>query len=200
MAADRKNIIIGPGRVYLTRMLNEPLPNESSVEFGAAWVGNWGDPVGLLMRGSGVTMRHSVTMHASKAEEYVMAVKRTPTDREISFAFTVLEYSIANLQLVFPGSVLVNTVAASNQKAFSNFKIGVGQDNPSYCIGIEAFRFDGSAKQPVRWRVYEASIEPDGETMFGQGGESLIPIVCHALYEDSYNHVAELDYVTGAAA
>ena len=194
--ADRENIIIGPGKVYTHDTLNTDLPDESTVAYGDDWGGGW-DPVGLLMRGSGVTMRHSVTMHASKAEEYIMAVKRTPTDREIAFAFTMLEYSILGLQLVFPEHELVETAALSPQKAFSNLKIGVGQMNLSKCIGIEAFRFDGANKQPVRWRLYEASVEPDGETMFMQGGESLIPIVCHALYEDSYGHVAELDYVTG---
>ena len=62
---------------------------------------------------------------------------------------------------------------------------------------MEAFRQDATGKkQPIRWRVYEASIEPDGETPFAQGGESVIPIVCYALHEDASGQVAQMHYVT----
>ncbi len=193
------NIIIGPGRMYRHTTPNTDLPDESTVEYGADWGGGW-ERVGLLMRGSGVQMRHSVTMHESKAEEYIMGLKRTPTERQIAFAFTVMEYTPAHLKLVFPDSTLVETAAAAGQKAFADLKIGAGQDNPPYCVGMEAFRQDATGKkQPIRWRVYEASIEPDGETPFAQGGESVIPIVCYALYEDASGHVAQMHYVTADA-
>ena len=191
------NIIIGPGKIYRHASPNTDLPDESTVEFGDPWLNGW-EAVGLLMRGSGVQMRHSVTMHEVMAEEYVMGLKRVPTQRQIAFAFTLLEYNVANLQMVFPDSVLVDTAAGVGQKGFSDLIIAAGQDNPSYCIGMEAFRKDdaGGEIQPVRWRIYEASVEPDGETPFAQGGESVIPVVCHALHEDMSKKVCQLHYVT----
>ena len=51
-----------------------------------------------------------------------------------------MEYTPANLKLVFPDSTLVETAAAAGQKAFADLKIGAGQDNPPYCVGMEAFR------------------------------------------------------------
>ena len=191
------NIIIGPGKIYRHATPNTDLPDETSVGFGDDWLGGW-EPVGLLMRGSGVQMRHSVTMHEVMAEEYTMGLKRVPTQRQIAFAFTLLEYSVENLQLVFPSSELTETAAAAGQKGFSDLVISDDQDNPSYCIGMEAFRKAdaGGDIQPVRWRIYEASVEPDGETPFEQGGESVIPIVCHALHEDMSKKVCQLHYVT----
>ena len=95
---------------------------------------------------------------------------------------------------------MTETAAAAGQKAFADLKIGSGQDNPPYCVGIEAFRMDADGnKQPVRWRVYEASIEQDGETPFQQGATSALPIVCHALHCDEAGQVAQLHYVTAAA-
>ena len=176
------------------------MPDETSVDFGDDWGGGW-DPVGLLMRGSGVQMRHSVTMHEVMAEEYIMGLKRVPTQRQIAFAFTLLEYNIANLQMVFPDHELTDTAAGPLQVGFSDLIISAGQDNPSCSIGVEGFRRpdlgdDLTEPQPVRWRLYEASVEPDGETPFAQGGESVIPIVCHALHEDMSGKVSQLHYVT----
>ena len=159
------NILIGPGKVYRATPV-EDLPDESSVAYGAAWGGNWTE-MGLLMTGSGVQMRHGSTMYDVKADGILLPLKRVPTSREIAFAFTLLEYTPANLQLVFPDSTLTETAAAAGQKAFADLKIGSGQDNPPYTVGIEAFRQDSDGnKQPVRWRVYESSIEQDGETPF----------------------------------
>ncbi len=189
------NILIGPGKVYRATPV-EDLPDESSVAYGAAWGGNWTE-MGLLMTGSGVQMRHGSTMYDVKADGILLPLKRVPTSREIAFAFTLLEYTPENLQLVFPDSTLTETAAAAGQKAFADLKIGSGQDNPPYTVGIEAFRQDADGnKQPVRWRVYESSIEQDGETPFQQGAASMLPIVCHALHCDEEMQVAQLHYVT----
>lgn len=202
-----RDIIIGPGRVYRNATVQAALPDEN-LQFGNDWanpvnppsgvmgVAGW-ERVGLLMRGSGVMMRHSVTMHEVMAEEYIMGLARVPTQRAIAFAFTVLQYNIANLQLVFPDSDLTTTAPGADQVGFDDLILGAGQDNKPYCIGVEAFRKDAAGNmQPVRWRIYEASVEPDGETPFAQGAESIIPIVCHALHHDASGKVAQLQYVT----
>ena len=206
MTERRRNIIIGPGRVFRS-MPNEVLPDETTVPYrgvpqtppGMGWGGNWED-IGLLMAGSAVQMRHSATMKEIRADGFMLPLDRVPTARAISFAFTVLEYTPENLQLVFPDSTLTTTAAAAGQKGYQDLVIGSGQDNPAYAIGIEAFRKDSAGtKQPVRWRLYGASVEQDGETPFNQDNESMLPIVCHALHWDDAGQVAQLHYVTAPA-
>ncbi|MDE2901792.1 MAG: hypothetical protein OXP73_02055 [Chloroflexota bacterium] len=192
------NILIGPGKVWRADP-NTALPDETSVNYGADWPG-W-TQLGLLMTGSGVQLRHSSTMYDVKADGILLPLKRVPTSREVAFAFTLLEYTPANLQLVFPDNALTETAAANGQRAFADLKVGSGQHNPSFCIGIEAFRQDSNGKkQPVRWRLYEASVEPDGETPFQQGAASMLPIVCHALHNDDEGQVAQLIYVSAPAS
>lgn len=203
MSERRRNILIGPGRVFRAPA-NEALPDETSVPYrgvqqsppGDGWGGNWED-IGLLMAGSGVQMRHSVTMKEIRADGFMLPLARVPTARAVSFAFTVLEYTPENLELVFPDSTLTTTAAAANQKGYKDLVIGSGQDNPEYAIGVEAFRKDSAGtKQPVRWRLYGASIEQDGESPFNQDNESMLPIVCHALHWDAAGKCAQLVYVT----
>ena len=193
------NILIGPGKVY-SGDPNTALPDESTVAYGASWGGSWSE-LGLLMNGAGVSMQHSVTMKKVMADGYILALKRVPTEREVGFGFSLLEYTPANLQYVFPDSDLMETAQAAAQKAFADLTIAAGQDNPSYAVGIEAFRLDSTgAKQPVRWRLYEASIEPSGETPFQQGSEATLPVVCMALHNDDSGKVAQLQYVTSPVA
>ncbi len=203
----RRNILIGPGRVF-EGPPNEAMPDETAVPYrpvpqiyphpaNSGWGGNWRD-MGLLMAGSAVQMRHSATMKEIRADGIMLPLDRVPTARAIAFAFTVLEYTPENLQLVFPDSTLTVTAATGAQKPFKELIIGSGQDNPARAIGIEAFRKDAAGnKQPVRWRLYGASVEQDGETPFNQDNESVLPIICHALHWDEAGKAAHMHYITG---
>ena len=196
MATERiNNILIGPARVFLADP-NIDLPHETTVAYGDDWPADW-DPLGLLMDGSGVQMRHSLTRKQVRADGIILPVKSVPTQREIAFAFSLLEYTPENLEYVFGDSVLTTTPAGGGQKAWKQLVVGGGQDCDSYCVGMEAFRKDSAGnKQPVRWRLYEGTVDPDGETPFQQGSESALPLVCMALYNDDAGQVAELQYVT----
>ena len=195
------NIIIGPARVF-TADPDTDLPDETSVDYGGDWpVADW-TPVGLLMAGSGVRLTQGISMKDVRGEGSMFPLKRVPTSRALGFSFSLLEFTPENMQLVFPDSDLTATAATGTQKAFTSLILNTGQDHPPKCVAFEAFRQvgkDPGDKQPVRFRIYEGSIEPGGESAFDQENEAIIPVTVMALHCDANEQVAELQYVTGPA-
>lgn len=171
------DILITPAKIYKAPV-GEALPDETSVDYGEAWGGNWVD-VGYTL--TPLTMAHNRMLFELMVEQVNGAVKRRVTDEKSIFETTLAEATPTNLSFAVGGTV-TTTAAGASQAAFQDLDVGGAVTIPELAWGFEGLYENAAGAQfPVRLFVYKATAILNGQLQFAKAAGMGIPIQISAL-------------------
>lgn len=166
------DILISPATLWYAPV-GEALPDETTVEYGDAWGGNWLS-VGYTLQPLSISYNQEV--FELEVEQISTPVKRTITKETVNFETVLAEFTGTNLELIF-GGTLTTTAAGASQRAFQELKSGGRVDLDEYAWGFEGLYKDASNNQfPVRVFIYRGSATLNGQLTFAKGAGVGIPI------------------------
>lgn len=178
--------IIKSGAVLWYAPVGEAVPDESTVEYGADWGGNWAR-VGYTKEA--LTVAYESEEAELSVEEELAPVAR----RRISEALTV-ETVLAELTATYLAlatgdqDAVTETAAGASQKAYEETGLGGVSDIQAYAWGIEGRFIDSSDNdQPIRMFIHKGTAILNGELEFSQKSDDYvgIPIQIKALADPS---------------
>lgn len=195
-----KHILIGPGKIYYAPV-GEANPDDTTIDFGEAWGGNWAD-LGDFLEGNPVVLSMPEEMTKVYTERSTAPKNAVRTRREPIVKATLAEHSPTNMALVLSGTA-TPTAAGAAQKAVTDITFGTGSEVDFYKWGIEAFmKDDNDTPQPVRWFLHKGFIKLAGDTSYAKQNPTGIPIEITIFGDGSQAANAELgtlQFVTGPA-
>ncbi len=166
------DILITPARLWKAPV-GETLPDESSVDYGDSWGGNWED-VGYTLQP--LTMSYDRTLFELEVEQVTGIVKRRVTKEMATFESVLAEATPDNLQLAIGGTV-TTTAAGAGQVAFEDLDAGGDVQLDELAWGFEGFYENAEgAKFPVRIFVYKATSILNGQLTFAKAAAAGVPI------------------------
>lgn len=169
-----QDILIGPGRLYYAPV-SEANPDETTVEFGTAWGGNW-TSLGDFIEGSGITLAMTEEFTKVYTELTTAPKNAVRTRREVLVRATLAEHSVTNMALILQGTAAA-TSAGPAQKGYNEIPFGTESDVDFYKFGIEALRKDSSdTNQPVRWFLHKGYIRLNGDVAYQKQNPTGVPI------------------------
>lgn len=168
------DILVSPVNIYYAPY-GTAVPDETSVEFNAAWGGAW---VNLGYTTAPLSMAWDAEVFELEVEQLTNPVKGMKTKETLSFETTLAELTAANLKLALGSTSTITTVAAgAGQKGYSEFAFGGEVNLPVYAFGFEGFTLDASNnKLPKRIFVYRASFSLGGALEFSKKAAAGVPL------------------------
>lgn len=192
------DIIITPARVWLAPE-GETLPDESTVNYGGDWGGNW-EYLGATT--TPVTLAISAEETEPELQQVIGAVKRVRHKESYTIETTLAELSADNTAKALNGTS-TNTPAGAGQRAFDQIKAGGKYSLKRYAIGFEGMYVDDDDQVfPVRAFVLICTITLNGNLQFSKSDVAGLPIQAKALYDPSKPEGEQaflMHKVTGAA-
>lgn len=175
------DILITPAKVYKAPV-GEALPDESLIDYGEAWGGNWVD-VGYTLQP--VTLNYNREIFELMVEQVNGAVKRRVTD-EVAIIETVLaESTPTNISLAIGGTV-TTTAAGAGQVAYQELKAGGKFTLTELAWGIEGLYENATGVQfPMRIFLYKATAILNGPLTFAKAAGLGVPIQISGLNDTS---------------
>lgn len=175
------DIIIAPATIY-HGPVGEAIPDETSVDYGDAWGGNWVN-AGYTMQP--LSMMHNRDIFGLEVEQLTGEVKRRVTKEVWNFETVLAEATPTNLQLAVGGTVST-TAAGASQRAFQDLDVGGATVLDELSWGFEGFYENASGVLfPYRIFVWKANAVLNGAFQFAKAAGSGIPIQIRALIDDS---------------
>ena len=166
------DILITPARVYKAPV-GEALPDESSIDYGEAWGGNWVD-VGYTL--TPVTLAYKRELFRLKVEQVNGDVKRRVTDEEAIIETTLAESTPTNISFAIGGSV-TTTAAGASQVAYQELKAGGAFTIAELAWGLEGLYENASGVQfPMRIFLYKATSILNGQLTFAKAAGLGVPL------------------------
>lgn len=185
-----QDILIGPGKLYRAP-LNETEPDETSIDFGEAWGGNWVD-MGRFIEGQPIVLSINEDFTDVYTEQNTSAVNSVRTRRTMMVKGTLAEHSVANMATLLQGTA-APTAAGVGQKGFSDIPFGDQAEVTFYKWGIEATRKDANGdQQPIRWFLHKGRIRLAGDLPYAKQNPTGIPIEILILGDSSQDAGEEL--------
>jgi hypothetical protein len=170
------DILMSPAKIYHAPV-GEALPNENSVGYGAAWGGNWVD-VGMTSLPLGLKYERTVT--EVEVEQVTLAVKGIIGGEKASLETKLAEFTAANLQLAFGGTV-TTTPAGPAQVAKEELVAGGSIALPILAWGFEGvYQTDAGVQFPVRIFIWRGSSVLNGNLQFSKKEAVGIPLTITA--------------------
>ena len=186
-----QDILIGPGRLYRAP-LTTANPDESTVDYGEAWGGQWVD-MGDLIEGSPVTISIPEEFTKVYTEQTTAPKNAVRTRREFMIKATLAEHTVANMAVVLQGAAESTAAAGGGQKAYSEIPFGTEAEVDLWKWGIEALRKDAADNnQPVRWFLHRGYIRLAGDTAYAKQNPTGVPIEITILGDGSQPQGEEL--------
>jgi hypothetical protein len=145
-----------------------------SVALGGAWPTGWVE-VGLT--NAPLAMTNTVTTNEIKAQQKIMTVKEVPTDRVVTGATELQQFTMENLFLAVGGTV-TNTAAASGQVGKSELEYGQDFVLPERAVGFEGTNGYG---KPIRVFFRKATAKANGDQSYDKENQLVIPIIWNVL-------------------
>lgn len=196
-----QDILIGPGKLYRAP-LAEAQPDESTVDYGEAWGGNWVN-MGEFIEGQPITLSMPEEFTKVYTEQSTAPKNAVRTRRETMVKATLAEHSVANMAVLLQGTAESTAAAGGGQKGFSEIPFGTQTEIDFYKWGIEAERKDANGNsQPIRWFLHKGYIRLSGDTAYAKQNPTGIPIEITILGDSSQSAGEELgvlQIVTAAA-
>jgi hypothetical protein len=172
MTCNVTEIIQSPVRVlYAPVGTTEPA---DSVALGGAWPSGW---VEAGLTNAPLTLGNEVTTNEIKAQQKIMTVKEVPTDRVVTGATELLEYTMNNLYLAVGGTV-TDTAAGSGQVGKSELEYGQDFTLPERAFGFEGTNGYG---YPIRVFFRKATSKANGDQSYDKENQLVVPIIWNAL-------------------
>lgn len=199
MSQDCGNILMGPVTVWYGPAGSvEAAPDETSVNYGADWSGNWTE-VGVTNE----ALTFGVTTETVNAmvEQRLMPVKTRRSSLEVAFETALAEITATNVSLGLPGSVST-TAAASAQKGYEQFDF----EGNDFSIDERSWGFEGEyvdddgVSQPARVYVRKGNGFMNGDLEWSRASEGVgMPLRVVALDDCSGSTPWHFQRVTAAA-
>ena len=185
------DILIGPGKLYRAPT-GEANPDESTIDFGEAWGGNWTN-MGDFLEGSPVTITNAEEFTKVYTEQSTAPKNAVRTRREFMIKATIAEHSVANMAILYQGTTETTAAAGGGQKGYSEVSIGTQSEVDFYKWGIEGFRKDtNGTEQPVRYFFHKGYIRLAGDVAFAKQNPTGIPIEITILGDGSQSAGEEI--------
>jgi len=166
------DILIGPIRVFYAPV-GEPLPNENTVGYGAAWGGNWSE---IALTKTPLSMNRDVTTFDVMVEQSTLPVKRAVTEEKVAFETTLAELTAEYLSLTMEGTA-TTTAAGVGQVGKEELVAGGQAALSERTWAFEALYVDAAGnKHPVRFQIWRATAVLNGQLEFGKGDSTGIPL------------------------
>lgn len=175
------DIIIAPATLYVAPT-GEALPSADTVQYGAAWGGNW---VSMGYTLTPVSMQYDQELFELEVEQLTNAVKRLRTKEEAMIETTLAEITGANLNLPLDGTV-TTTAAGASVRGKTVVEAGGKTAITERAVGFEGLmKVDGTIQLPVRFFFYKATIQLNGKLEFSKKAAAGIPVQIKALADTS---------------
>lgn len=171
------DILVTPATIYYAPV-GETLPDESSIDYGEAWGGNW---VNLGYTLEPVSLSYETETFELEVEQITLPVRRVRTKETVMIETTLAEMTATNLALVVDGTA-TTTAAGVGQVGFDEILAGGSVDLSEYAWGFEGFRVTAAnVRLPVRMFLYKGNAVLNGQLTFAKGAGVGIPIQIKAL-------------------
>lgn len=192
------DILVTPATIYYAPV-GETLPDESSVDYGEAWGGNWTN-LGYTLEP--VSLSYETETFELEVEQITLPVRRVRTKETVMVETSLAEMTGANLALVVDGTV-TTTAAGVGQVGFDEILAGGSVDLSEYAWGFEGFRVTAAnVRLPVRVFLYRGQAVLNGQLTFAKGAGVGIPIQIKALpdtTQDAGEQILVIHNVTAVA-
>ena len=192
------DILVTPATIYYAPV-GEALPDESSIDYGEAWGGNW---VNLGFTLEPVALSYETETFELEVEQITLPVRRVRTKETVMIETSLAEMTGANLALVVDGTV-TTTAAGVGQVGFDEILAGGSVDLSEYAWGFEGFRVtSANVRLPVRMFLYRGNAVLNGQLTFAKGAGVGIPIQIKALpdtTQDAGEQILVIHNVTAVA-
>ena len=154
----------------------EALPDETSVNHGAAWGGNW---VKMGWTNAPLAFNYEYDTADFELEQFLAPVKRQKTAHSATFETTLAEVIAHNLARAIGGqdSDVTETAAGASQKGYEALDIGNSPVLEEWVAGFEGTTYDSAGTaQPVRVFFPVCTIHINGELSFSQKDDDIVGI------------------------
>lgn len=192
------DILVTPATIYYAPV-GEALPDESSIDYGEAWGGNWTN-LGYTLEP--VALSYETETFELEVEQITLPVRRVRTKETVMIETALAEMTGANLALVVDGTV-TTTAAGVGQVGFDEILAGGSVDLSEYAWGFEGFRVtSANVRLPVRMFLYRGNAVLNGQLTFAKGAGVGIPIQIKALpdtTQDAGEQILVIHNVTAVA-
>ena len=177
MAITVTDIIVTPARIFYAPV-GEALPDETTIEYGDAWGGNWVD---LGATSEPITWISDRTEFEAMIQQSTMVVKRRKVDEKFAFETVLAELTPTNLSILLGGTV-ATTAAGASQRGFQQLPVGGNFDITERIWGIEGLYEDASDLEfPIRIFMPKATANLNGNLQFGKANVAGIPLRVDAI-------------------
>lgn len=161
---------------------DEPLPDETTIDIGDDWAGNW-EWLGLTTE--------PLTLNLS-AEEFELDVQQlsTPilssiTSEVVTLTTTLAEQTAENLALIFGGNI-TTTAAGAAQRGYTELAFGGRTVRTIYSVGFEVIHTTAAGLRfPLRLFFHRAQISLAGDISYNKAGVAGLPITITVLSDDA---------------
>ncbi len=194
--------ILTKGAVLWYAPVGEAIPDETSIEFGEAWGGNWAR-VGFTK--APLTCLYEDERFDITVEESPAPVKRVRTSENLTLETVLAELTPDYLDLAVGAGAVTTTAAGASQVAYQEYNVG-----GSFALEEKAWGFEGEyinsagVSFPVRFFIYKGTAMVNGPLEFSNRDDVYpgIPIQIKALADTSQSSGSQLlkmQRVTAAA-
>lgn len=163
------DILMGPVTVYYAPV-GEALPDETSVEYGDPWGGNW---TALGYTKGNLSCNYEFDVVEATIEQALGPVKRRKKSETVALETVLAEFTGDNLALVTNGTK-THTAAGVGQVEYDDVDVGGDPSLTERAWGFEGEYVDDSGTSfPMRVFVYKGTAKLGGALEFGKEVEGV---------------------------
>lgn len=161
---------------------DEPRPDETSIDVGEDWGGNW-DWLGLTT--TPLTLNLASEEFEVDVQQLSTAILSSITSEEITLTTTLAEQTAAYLELLFGGNI-TTTAAGASQRGYTELKFGGRTTRTVYSVGFEVIHtIANGTRLPLRLFFHRAQLTLSGDIVYDKGGVAGLPISITVLADDA---------------
>ena len=158
------DILITPARIYKAPV-GEAKPDETTIDYGEAWGGNWTD-LGYTLEP--VSLSYDRSIFELMVEQETAPVKRQIESETMAIETVLAETTAANLSLALGGTV-TTTAAGASQRAYEELAMGGDVQISAFAWGFEGFYESATGVQfPVRIFFHKGTGVLNGDLTFAK--------------------------------
>jgi hypothetical protein len=161
---------------------DEPLPDETSIDAGEDWGGNW-EWAGFTTEP--LTMNVEAETFEVDVQQLSAPIMQSITSETYTLSTTLAEQTAELIQLLDGGNIIV-TPAGASQRGYTELKAGGRTVRTVHSVGFEVKRAlaDGTLV-PLRLFFHRATFSRAGDTPYGKGEVAGMPIEIQVLADDA---------------
>jgi hypothetical protein len=165
--------IIKSGAVMWYAPVGETLPDETDVDAGDAWGGNW---VRVGYTNAPVVLTYDDSRMQVQVQEFLGPLNEWRTAETVQMTTTLAELIADYLALLVDGTVS-EVAAGASQKAYEELDVGDQAQVTKYSVGFEGIRYDASDNAlPVRVFFEVATLEINGAMEWSKRTDSYVNV------------------------